>query len=249
MRGAWAEVGRSSRSTSPSSRRPLPRSPPATACPASPSTGTAPFTSPTRHRVESGTRPAWVEPGPSRPWIHGSGSTAIALEPGGATHLAYAAADGLRHATNRGGAWTVDLVDPLGAYPSMAVDGSGALHLAYGHGAQDQEALRYATGTGGAWRVETASDLRTGTPSITSIGPGFCGSPSPRSTLRIRTSACSPASPAVGPRIGSRRRMPCIRVRCGSTPGTSHTSCIPTCPISSTRSGRRRPGIPNGSQC
>jgi len=80
------------------------------------------------------------------------GTTSIALDIAGKAHISYEGeTGGLRHATNASGAWVTEPVDasPIGEYCSIALDGSGALHIGFHD--YENRSLKYATNASGPW--------------------------------------------------------------------------------------------------
>jgi hypothetical protein len=59
----------------------------------------------------------------------------------------------LRYATNASGSWTVTLVDKAASDSSIAVDGTGVVHISYYETAS--KTLKYATNAGGTWVTAT----------------------------------------------------------------------------------------------
>jgi hypothetical protein len=90
-----------------------------------------------------------------------SARVALALDTTSQAHLAFLNdADELVYATNRGGAWSTEIVDDsavLGVCPSLAVDAAGDVHLAFVRGA----ALVYALRHGDEWERETLAPYAT----------------------------------------------------------------------------------------
>ncbi len=91
---------------------------------------------------------------------------AITLDANGNVHIAYlyhyvgwdAASShmALRYATNATGSWvweTVDDTELLGAWPGIAVDANGVVHISYYD--QYNGNLKYASGSAGSWSLET----------------------------------------------------------------------------------------------
>ena len=92
--------------------------------------------------------------------------TSIALAADSAVHIAYqnGVDHHLMHATDAGGSWTNEPVD-VGCdgidEPSIAVDTSGALHIAYTcyYPEWPDSVLRYAVHRGNTWIIETAEGI------------------------------------------------------------------------------------------
>ncbi len=91
----------------------------------------------------------------------GADFASMALGPGGFAHISYSTSfGGLRYATNATGAWTSEVVKSVtgpgdygvGAYNSIAVDGSGKAHLSFFR--NSTQGLCYATNVSGSWADE-----------------------------------------------------------------------------------------------
>lgn len=75
----------------------------------------------------------------------------LVVDGAGAVHVADLG-DGVRYMTNASGAWTVEAVDPGGrGSPSLAVDHTGHVHLAY----SSADGTMYATNASGSWIVRS----------------------------------------------------------------------------------------------
>lgn len=91
------------------------------------------------------------------------GKPGLALDATGAVHVVYAEM-GLRYATNRGGPWTSELVDPAASGPcSIALGSDGVVHVSY---AVPAEGVRYAKGGSGGWELASVDTGALGPSSI-----------------------------------------------------------------------------------
>ncbi len=108
---------------------------------------------------------AWVKEtsAPSTGWT----PVPIALAASGEAYVAYSFLQPLKLATNASGAWVVQTLDQgqIGS-PSIAVDGAGKYHIAYGTvGSGQNMEVKYGTNVSGNWTVVTVD-------SYTGIGAG-----------------------------------------------------------------------------
>ena len=95
----------------------------------------------------------------------GGWCTGLDLDDTGTVHVSYyvASSGDLRHASGGLGEWTMEVVDSagdVGRYSSLAVDGAGAVHIAYQAWKTDEgiSALKYATDRSGFWELELVED-------------------------------------------------------------------------------------------
>lgn len=119
------------------------------------------FTSSLRHAVLTGG--AWTaETAATDGWCTAS----LALDAGDHAHIAYFASSPsprLRHTTNASGAWVgtdiaaADAGCSAGATVSLAIDGTGAAHVAFA-GPAPAYGLQYATNRGGSWTSSVLED-------------------------------------------------------------------------------------------
>jgi hypothetical protein len=71
------------------------------------------------------------------------GCASVAVAPNGVPHVVMmASSDSLVHARRDGSTWTLEEVDTIGLYPSIAIDADGGLHVAYHDDGDDD--LKYA---------------------------------------------------------------------------------------------------------
>ena len=97
------------------------------------------------------------------------GASDVKVDASGAVHVAYVDT-GMRYATNAGGSWTMEDLDPArrGAF-GLAVDGTGRPHVIYAAGGRTYYAVRNA----GAWRIEDVDASSTSNdPAIRTDGIG-----------------------------------------------------------------------------
>lgn len=77
--------------------------------------------------------------------------SAVAVDPDGNPHAVYFKDDNLYHAFFNGAGYTIEAIDTISSYnlayfPSIAIDASGVIHIAYSNGD-----IKYATFDGDAW--------------------------------------------------------------------------------------------------
>jgi hypothetical protein len=120
------------------------------------------FTGSLRHAVLAGG--AWA---PETAATDGWCTASLALDDGDHAHIAYFASSPsprLRHTTNASGAWVgtdiaaADAGCSVGESVSLAIDGNGAAHVAFG-GPAPEYGLRYATNRGGSWTTSVLDDV------------------------------------------------------------------------------------------